>query len=160
MDVKDLRNCFGHFATGVTVVTWNDDEGNKRGITCNSFTTVSLDPPLVLVSIDKHTKAYSELHDRPFVVNVLASNQMAHAWQFAGKPQDGLDIEWKEDSAMGPRLEHTVSAIECAPWERFDAGDHVLFLGEVKDYNYTGNESLLFHKGRFLVTGNDSLESL
>ena len=57
MDVKELRNCFGQFATGVTVVTWKDDQGEKNGITVNSFTSVSFDPALVFVSIAKNAKA-------------------------------------------------------------------------------------------------------
>jgi flavin reductase (DIM6/NTAB) family NADH-FMN oxidoreductase RutF len=160
MDVKDLRNCFGHFATGVNVITWNDDEGNRKGITINSFTSVSLDPPLALISIDKNTKAYHDLKNRPFIINILSSDQETIARQFAGRPQEGLVVDWEEDSAIGPILSHTVATIECRPWEQYEGGDHLLFLGKVEDFSYNRNESLLFHKGKFLKTDADTVLSI
>lgn len=160
MDTRKLRNCFGHFATGVTVVTWNNDDGHPRGITINSFTSVSLDPPLVLISIDKNTKAFHELKNRPFVINILSSEQKSLALQFSGKPQDGLVVEWEEDSNLGPRLSNTVATIECTPWDQYEGGDHLLFLGKVEKFSYNDNESLLFHKGKFIKTNNDSVMSL
>ena len=159
MDVRDLRNCFGHFATGVTVVTWNDDDGNRRGITINSFTSVSLDPPLVLISIDKNTKAYNDLKNRPFVINILSAEQESIARQFSGKPQDGLVVEWEQASVIGPSLSDTVATIECTPWNEYDGGDHLLFIGKVEDYSYSVNDSLVFHKGKFLKTNADSVMS-
>src|SRR5699024_2619543 len=138
---------------------WNDDDGNRRGITINSFTSVSLDPPLALISIDKNTKAYNELKNRPFVINILSEDQKSLALQFAGKPQEGLDVEWKEDSDVGPRLKNTVGTIECSPWAQYEGGDHLLFVGEVEDFSYRENESLLFYKGQFLKTVNDSVIS-
>jgi len=158
MDARELRNCYGHFATGVTVVTWNDD-GNRRGITINSFTSVSLDPPLVLISIDKNTKAYDDLKDRPFVINILSGDQKSLALQFAGKPQEGLAVDWQEDSEIGPRLANTVGTIECTPWEQYDGGDHLLFIGKVEDFGYEEKDSLLFYKGQFLKTTADSVMS-
>lgn len=157
MDIKDLRKCFGHFATGVTIVTWNDDKDNRKGITINSFTSVSLDPPLALISIDKRTKAVNDLQNRSFVINVLSADQIPLALQFAGKPQEGLDVEWMEDSVVGPRLANTVATLECTPWKQYDGGDHVLFLGKVEDYLYNKNDSLLFHKGQFLPTMDNTV---
>lgn len=152
MGTRDLRNCFGHFATGVTIITWNDDNSNRKGITVNSFTSVSLEPALALVSIDKKAKAFSELQNRSFVINILAADQIPLALQFAGKQQEGLDVEWLEDSVHGPRLANTVGRLECIPWKEYDGGDHVLFVGKIEDYSYNENESLLFHKGKFLKT--------
>src|SRR5690625_7466554 len=120
MDIRNLRNCFGHFATGVTIVTWNDDKGYRRGITINSFTSVSLDPPLVLISIDKNTKAFNDLQNRAFVINILSANQISLALQFAGKHQEGLDVEWLEVSNDGPRLANTVGTLGCTPWKQYD----------------------------------------
>ncbi|MBR3121789.1 MAG: flavin reductase family protein [Oceanobacillus sp.] len=159
MDARDLRNCFGHFATGVTVVTWNDDDGNRKGITINSFTSVSLDPPLVLISIDKNTKAYNDLKNKPFVINILSEYQESIARQFAGKPLEGLVVEWQEDSEVGPRLSDTVATIECLPWAQYEGGDHLLFIGKVRDFSYNESGSLLFHKGKFLKTNADSVMS-
>lgn len=157
MDVKELRNCFGQFATGVTIVTWLDDHGEKFGITVNSFTSVSLDPPLALVSIAKNSKACSSIKDRSFVINVLSHEQEAHAWQFAGRPNESLVVEWEEDHKDSPRLKNTVATMECSAWAEYEGGDHVLLVGKVEDFTYTDTESLLFFRGKFLKSGQDQI---
>lgn len=151
MDTRELRNCFGKFATGVTVVSWKDDDGNRSGITVNSFTSVSLDPALVLVSIDKRAKALQGLKNRAFIVNILSSTQENIAWQFAGRPQENLMINW-EDTLIGPKIADTVATIECLPWKEYDCGDHVLFVGEVKEFSYQNESALIFFSGSFLNT--------
>ncbi|WP_051353299.1 flavin reductase family protein [Thalassobacillus devorans] len=151
MDVRDLRNCLGSFATGVTVVTWYEDDVVKKGITVNSFTSVSLDPPLILVSIDKNAKSYESLKNKSFIVNILSSGQEAIAWQFAGREQQGLNIEW-EESEYGPKIKGALATIECTPWKEYEGGDHVLFLGEVKNYTYQEDDGLVFFKGKFRQT--------
>ncbi|MYL32116.1 flavin reductase [Pontibacillus yanchengensis] len=151
MNVRELRNCFGCFATGVTVVTWSEDDEVKKGITVNSFTSVSLDPPLVLVSIDKNARAYESLKDNNFIVNILSAGQEAVAWQFAGREQQGLTIEW-EESELGPKIRDSLATIECKPWKEYDGGDHVLFIGEVQDYTYQEDDGLVFLKGKFRQT--------
>jgi flavin reductase (DIM6/NTAB) family NADH-FMN oxidoreductase RutF len=151
MDQRELRNCFGKFATGVTVVTWKTDQGDRSGITVNSYTSVSLDPPLVLVSIDRKAKACQALKKRPFVINILSDQQESIAWQFAGRPQQDLNIEW-EDGEIGPKIKGALAHIECLPWTEYDGGDHVLYLGEVKDFYYRESEGLVFFQGKFLTT--------
>ncbi|MGM7702882.1 flavin reductase family protein [Pseudalkalibacillus sp. Hm43] len=151
MDVRELRNCFGRFATGVTVVTWAGEDKVKQGITVNSFTSVSLDPPLVLVSIDKKAKACDRLKEQSFIVNILASGQEAIAWQFAGKEQQGLEIEW-EESILGPKIKDCLATIECSPWEAYEGGDHILYVGKVQDFSYTDGDGLVFYQGRFSQT--------
>ena len=84
MDGKLLRQAFGKFPTGVTVVTWFDQDG-KKGITVNSFTSVSLEPPLALISIDKKAKSYTQLQNKPFTINVLAADQEAIACNLQGE---------------------------------------------------------------------------
>ena len=152
MDVKELRNCFGQFATGVTIITWNDDQGEKYGITVNSFTSVSLDPALALVSIAKNAKACEALKNRSFVINVLAESQEPLAWQFAGRPDESLEVEWDEDFKDSPRLKNTLATIECAPWAEYEGGDHILYVGKVMDFSYSDADSLLFFRGKFLKT--------
>lgn len=156
MDVRELRNSFGCFGTGVTVVTWLNDEGQRRGITVNSFTSVSLDPPLLLVSIDKKTKAFEDLKNRPFVINVLSAGQSSLAMQFAGRPQEDLVVEW-EDGTKGPRLKGTTAHFECSPWAEYEGGDHVLFLGKIEDFAKNDSESLLFYRGKFFETEYKSM---
>ncbi|WP_078379888.1 flavin reductase family protein [Sutcliffiella halmapala] len=148
MDTRALRNCFGNFATGVTVVTWAAGEQQRSGITVNSFTSVSLDPPLVLVSIDCKARACEALKNKPFVINILASDQEAIAWQFAGRPQIDLEMEW-EDTELGPKIKGALATMECEPWQAYEAGDHVLYLGKVKAFTVNGGNALLFYKGKF-----------
>jgi flavin reductase (DIM6/NTAB) family NADH-FMN oxidoreductase RutF len=151
MDTRNLRKCFGKFATGVTVVTWEGENQQKHGITVNSFTSVSLDPPLVLVSIDKKAKANERLKGTPFVINILSSGQQDIAWQFAGKEQHGLQIEW-EDSEQGPKIKGSLATIECKPWKEYDGGDHILYVGEVQGYQCEDGNGLVFFQGKFLET--------
>jgi flavin reductase (DIM6/NTAB) family NADH-FMN oxidoreductase RutF len=148
LDSKALRNCFGNFATGVTVVTWKSGEQDRSGITVNSFTSVSLDPPLVLVSIDRKAKACEAMKGQPFVVNILASHQQDIAWQFAGRPQIDLEMEW-EDTEVGPKIKGVLAAVECEPWQSYDGGDHILFLGKVKAFTNGEGHALMFYKGKF-----------
>ncbi|MBO9130663.1 flavin reductase family protein [Bacillus sp. 165] len=151
MDARELRNCFGSFATGVTVVTWRNDDNERSGITVNSFTSVSLNPPLVLVSIDQKAKACEALQNRPFIINILSADQEAIAWQFAGRPQEGLQLEW-EDTEIGPKLKGALAAIECTPWKAYDGGDHVLYIGEVQNFSHNQGDALMFYRGKFLKT--------
>ncbi|MGD6840798.1 flavin reductase family protein, partial [Bacillus thuringiensis] len=87
--------------------------------------------------------------EKPFVINILAAGQEAVAWQFAGKEQQGLQIEW-EDTECGPRINGSLATIECNPWKEYEGGDHVLFLGEVQNYHYEEGNSLVFFQGKFL----------
>jgi flavin reductase len=148
----ELRSCLGRFATGVTVVSYTHD-GEPRGATVNAFSSVSLDPPLVLVSIARKAKACPLLQDRPFSVNVLSSRQAAVAMTFAGRPDDVAVIEW-ETGRHAPRLRHTHATLECTPWQSYDGGDHVLYLGRVQDIAIRENEPLLFHGGSFHRRGD------
>ncbi|MBE3593762.1 MAG: flavin reductase [Candidatus Carbobacillus altaicus] len=151
-DLRDLRRGFGHFATGVTIVSYFDDTGAAYGLTVNSLTSVSLEPPLLLVSIDRKTKAFKKLLGQPFTVNVLHSQQSALAYHFAGKSQD-VDVHWQEGVYVrAPRLEDALAYFECEPYETYDGGDHVLYLGLIKGYDYasTDMETLLFYQGKML----------
>lgn len=146
MDGKLLRQAFGKFPTGVTVVTWFDQEG-KKGITVNSFTSVSLEPPLALISIDKKAKSYTQLQNKPFTINVLAADQEAIAWQFAGREQEGLTIPWSEDGDS-PSIIGSAAYFKCKPWQEYDAGDHVLFIGEIIEFDRQESHSLTFFEGK------------
>ncbi|MGP4073475.1 flavin reductase family protein [Piscibacillus sp. B03] len=147
MDIRELRNCLGRFATGVTVVTCNDG-GHCHGLTANSFTSVSLDPPLVLVSIDRETKAFDKLKDNRFIVNILSADQQETAMHFAGKTCEELPFEWNE-TEYGHRIKGSLAYVECEPWAEYDGGDHVLFLGKVVNFDYQDGEPLGFYSGKF-----------
>ena len=140
-----FRGSLGRFATGVAVVTFDGPSG-RHGITVNSFTSVSMDPPLVLVSIARTTRAHDELTGRPFTVNVLGAEQEAIASHFAGKPT--AEPLWVEGETA-PRLSGVLSYFQCTPWAVYDGGDHTLFLGEVQDFDYRAGDALGFVNGRF-----------
>ncbi|WP_157764839.1 flavin reductase family protein [Solibacillus sp. R5-41] len=146
MDIKLLRQTFGKFATGVTVVTWFDGD-DINGITVNSFTSVSLEPALVLVSIDKKANSLTQMQNKAFTINILADDQEKIAWQFAGREQQGLKIEW-EKGGIAPILSNAAAFIECKPWKQVDAGDHVLFIGEIENFGRTEKHALTFYEGK------------
>jgi len=148
-----LRACLGRFATGVAVVTFDSDHA-RHGITVNSFTSVSLDPPLVLVSVDRRAHSHDLLHERPFTVNVLGAEQEGLARRFAGGSQ--TDPVWVEGE-HAPRLAGVLAHLECTPWRAYDGGDHTLFLGEVRDFDFRDGDALAYHTSRFTTVAEQLL---
>lgn len=147
MDPRELRNAFGQFATGVTVVTCENAEGEPHGATVNAFTAVSLDPPLAQVTLARHAKACDFLQGKSFAINVLAAHQVDVAWHFAGRPADEAP-PWLE-GPTSPVLEGTATTISCRPWRTYDGGDHLIVIGEVAQVEIAGRDPLLFHDGAF-----------
>lgn len=153
IDPRELRRCLGHFATGVTVVTCRGRDSAPHGATVNAFTAVSLEPPLVLVSLDRRSRICKYLDGAPFTVNVLTEPQDHVALHFAGKPMSRAP-EWERpDPELAPRLAGSLATISCGPWCAYDGGDHVLYLGEVRDFTSTGGEPLVFYLGAFRHLG-------
>src|SRR6202023_4273564 len=93
---------------------------------------VPLAPPLGLVSLDLRAKACERLADNSFTINVLAANQLDLALHFAGRPQPGARVPWADDDGV-PRLRGTAAWGRCRPWQSYDGGPHIFFLGEVQD---------------------------
>ncbi len=146
-----FRGSLGRFATGVAIVTFDGaggggTVGKRHGITVNSFTSVSMEPPLVLVSIARTTRAHDELKDTPFTVNILGAEQQQLAMHFAGRPSQ--EPVWVEGE-VAPRLSGTLAFFECRPWAAYGGGDHTLYLGEVVDFNYRSGDLLAFANSRF-----------
>ena len=138
----------GRFCTGVTVVTTARDD-QVHAMTANAFTSVSLQPPLVLVSIDHRTRMHALLPDtRHFGVSVLASDQERVAWHFAGRPMaDAGDLfTWDGDV---PLVRDAIAHVACTLWDEHEAGDHTLYLGEVRGLHERPGEPLVFHGGTF-----------
>lgn len=140
-----LRSCLGCFATGVAVVTFDSADG-PRGVTVNAFTSVSMDPALILVSVARRARSHDLLHDRPFCVNVLGAEQEGLARLFAGGSD--TQAEWIHDS-VAPRLSGVLAHMACRPWRTYDGGDHTLFLGEVDAFGYRDGDALGFHASAF-----------
>ncbi len=152
-DARDYRKALGQFATGVTVVTTTTKEGRRVGITVNSFSSVSLNPPLVLWSIAKNAASYPDfIHATHFVVNVLAAGQHHLSRQFATPLADKfMDVECAESADGLPRLCGALAHFVCRVVEKHDGGDHVILIGEVLEYKSYEGEPLVFHSGRYRV---------
>jgi flavin reductase (DIM6/NTAB) family NADH-FMN oxidoreductase RutF len=151
-----LREVMGSYPTGVTIVAGCDEAGEPFGLTVNSFTSVSLDPPLVLVCIG-HT---SSSHDRlvsgsSFSVNVLSGEQGGVAGRCAREPSEGRfdDVDWTRADSGAPILGGTTAWLDCALHEVLDGGDHSIVLGRVIDAWVGDRPALLFHRGRLSSTG-------
>lgn len=142
-----LRSCLSRFVTGVAVVTFDGPRG-RSGITCNSFTSVSLDPPLVLVSVGRTARSHDDLRGRAFCVNVLGAEQEATARSFAGRPAG--EPAWL-DHPVAPRLAGALAWLACEPWREYDGGDHTLFLGRVTDFGHREGDALGYANSRFTV---------
>jgi flavin reductase (DIM6/NTAB) family NADH-FMN oxidoreductase RutF len=142
-----LRRCLGHFATGVTVVSYDIAVHGPRGLTVNSFTSVSLDPPLVLICLAKRSRAVAHLPGSPFAVNVLSAGQQHLAWHFAGKPVPATPV-WRRVRDI-PLLEQSLAWLTCAPWSVHEAGDHVILIGKVIEFGVNQQEPLCFYRGEF-----------
>lgn len=148
----DLRKCLGRFATGVTVVTCRGSEG-PCGITANSFSSVSLEPPLVLWNIAKVTNSLQAYLDAEhFAINVLAAGQRELSSHFAQSDHtvfNGIDYT---TSAKGvPLLPDSVACFECRTHQVHDCGDHYIIVGEVENYRSDEREPLLFYNGRYVT---------
>jgi flavin reductase len=150
---QSLRSCLGRFATGVVVVTFESADG-PRGITVNSFTSVSMNPPLVLVSVARAASAHDRLFGCSFCVNVLSADQEGLARQFAGSGD--FDVTWARHEGP-PRLAGVLAHLGCRPWRTYDGGDHTLFIGEVVDYDYRDGDALAFHGSQYTRIVDDQL---
>lgn len=147
MNSRELRNAFGRFATGVTVVTCTNDEDEPHGATVNAFTAVSLEPALAQVTLGRSSKACQFLEGKPFAINVLADDQLDVAWHFAGRPA-AQPPTWT-DGPTAPLLQGSATTISCRPWRTYDGGDHLIVIGEVDSVETTDRDPLLFHGGQF-----------
>ncbi|MEV5606271.1 flavin reductase family protein [Streptomyces sp. NPDC052299] len=155
-DRKQLRRAFGAFATGVTVVTVGGDD--CRGMTANSFTAVSLTPPLLLICVDKDAFMHRSLsHSETFSISVLSADQEAVARHFADHsrpagPDQFRTVDWVPGPATGtPMIAGSLAHFECAKEELYDGGDHTIFVGRVlaADRMPSIEDPLLFHGGQF-----------
>ncbi len=144
---RELRDVMGRFATGVTVVTTTHKD-TIHGMTANAFLSVSLRPPLVLVSLGRCRMSEMLPRTGRYGVSVLASDQEHFAAHFAGQRASEVDPEfvWEDDL---PHLDGALAHVGCRVVDVHPAGDHVLWIGEVEHLNHRDGEPLLFYTGRF-----------
>ncbi|MCA4131710.1 flavin reductase [Arthrobacter sp. M4] len=155
-DLRDFRSALGQFATGVTVVTTLGADGRKVGMTANSFTSVSMEPPLVLWCPSKKAPSLADFEESThFAINILASDQHVLSRQFATPSIDKFaGAETSEGIAGIPLLDGAVATFQCRTVDRHDAGDHVIYVGEVEKYENSGGAPLVFHSGKYHATAN------
>ena len=151
MDIREIRHVMGHFATGVTVITTNDKEGTPNGITANAFSSLSLDPPLVLVCIDKKANCYECFEESGvFAINLLGEHQEELSTRFATKGVEKFaGIGWHKGHQGLPLLDDAIGHIQCSLTNAYEGGDHTIYLGSVIDAKATGDRPLLFFKGKY-----------
>lgn len=155
IDTHDLRRAFGSFATGVTIVTTLDKQGEPCGFTANSFSSVSLDPPLVLVSVAKSAYGLSIFTEsQGFAINILSEQQRELSNLFASKGADKFSGVGRQAGATGvPLLDDVVAWFDCENYQQVDAGDHVILIGKVLDYGYNADAPLGFCRGAYVSFG-------
>ena len=161
LDAKAFRNALGNFPTGIAVMTAaplatasnsrDVAEASHIGITVNSFTSVSLDPPLVLWCPARNAPSLPDFTAAThFAVNVLAADQHHLSRRFATPAEDKFaDTPIAEGIAGTPLLEGAVARFQCRTVQQLDVGDHVVMIGEIEHYDALGGEPLVFHSGLY-----------
>ena len=151
IDSKELRTALGAFATGVTVVTARDPRGAPIAMTANSFSSVSLEPPLVLWSVNRaHDIADAFIEADHYAAHVLTHDQEDFANHFAGERTDKFDGIAYDTGLHGlPLLRDCCARFLCRTEQRYDGGDHVILLGRVLDMDVNAQEPLVFHGGKY-----------
>ncbi len=146
-----FRQLLGRFATGVTVVTTRDPAGRPIGMTASSVASVSLHPPLVLVSIDQANDMHPALRAASrFVLNVLADDQEALSRRFAAEHSDRFDgVPYRDSGHALPIIEGTVASIECEKQAEAPGGDHTVFFGLVTGGSVSDRRPLLYYRSSY-----------
>ena len=154
-DTRHFKDALSQFATGVTVITTRLENGSFLGITASSFNSVSLNPPLVLWSLSDHAKSLPVFSGNShYVINVLAADQIELARQFSKPAIDRFaGVEFTLSATGLPILAGAVAWFECHNRSRYPEGDHVIFVGEVEQCEFSPQAPLIFHGGQLLSQG-------
>ncbi|WP_342600008.1 flavin reductase family protein [Psychrobacillus sp. FSL H8-0483] len=146
--IASFKEAMGNYPTGVTVVTAFNQEGKPMGMTVNSFASVSLEPLLILWSIDKRVYSYENfLKVDKFTVNILAADQGDLCTLFSSKVEDRFSqCDWKESELNLPVLSNSLAILQCKVFKQVEAGDHTIMIGEVLDIQNDSKEPLLYHR--------------
>lgn len=147
----EFRAALSKFASGVTVVTLKDKNGNPHGITVSAFSSVSLEPPLILVCIDNDAGSHSAFREsQRFVVNILSEKQSEHSNQFASKiPDKFINVHHHKGLEDIPVLKDALVNLECRLVKDFVAGDHTIFIGEIERTHINDGKPLVYYQGDY-----------
>ena len=152
IDQIGFRNALGTFATGITVITTTNSKKEPVGITVNSFTSVSLEPPLILWCLDKNADSYEDfVNCNSFAVHVLHEDQEAISHNFAIKSNNKFaELEWENGEFGSPILNDFSTCFQCETEERYAGGDHIILLGRIMSIQTRqGKEPLIYHAGSY-----------
>lgn len=152
-EYRPLRDAFGQFATGVTVVTARNDQDEPIGITANSFASVSLEPPLVSWCVDRDSTRFKELSKAEFyTISVLGESQQALSNLFASRSWDDTvfdEIDWVAGLNNVPQLDGVNARFHCRLVQSHEAGDHVILVGQVLEFENSPQAPLVFFQGDY-----------
>ncbi|VFR21602.1 Nitrilotriacetate monooxygenase component B [plant metagenome] len=162
IDPKELREAFGSFMTGVTIVTSNDADGAPIGFTANSFSSVSLDPPLLLVSIARSSGNYENFtRSGRFAVNILAEAQTEASNTFARRNPDRFaTVAWASSPGGSPVLDEVSAWFDCSMHKVVEAGDHAILIGEVEAFHSAGLPGLGYYRGGYFTPAKVATEAM
>jgi flavin reductase (DIM6/NTAB) family NADH-FMN oxidoreductase RutF len=156
IEKNQLRQVMGHFATDVTIITTVNKEGQLHGLTANAFTSVSLEPPLLLISVDKKAESWPAFEEsKVFTVNILGDDQEALSRKFAvsgGNKFEG--VAYRRGANGAAILEGALAFIECTLYAAYEGGDHSLYLGEIQEAAVREGKPLVFFRGGYRNLGD------
>lgn len=155
-DQGRFRDTVGHYASGITIITGHDSQG-PIGFTCQSFYSVSVDPPLVSFSVMKTSTTYPRIRDTgTFAVNILAAGQETVSNQFARRGTDKwTGISWRSTRRNSPVLDGSLAWLDCTVYAEHDAGDHIIVVGHVTELGAPQArqpDPLIYYKGQYRTT--------
>lgn len=152
---EEFRAALSRFPSGVTVVTTRDDMGRFFGITVSAFCSVSLDPPRVLICVEKTTGSHAALSaSRAFVVNILSETQRDLSERFASQIDDKFEsVEMAEGLDRIPVLSGCIATLECRVTGAYDGGDHSIFVGEVERTAVNDGDPIVYFRGDYRSLG-------
>lgn len=158
--IRELRDAFGSFMTGVTVVTTCKDDGTPLGFTANSFASVSLDPALLLVSIAKTSSNYHNFANAShFAINILAEEQKGVSNTFARPCDDRFaNLAWTKSACHNPVIDQVSAWFDCTTYQIVDAGDHAVLIGKVEDFGSAGFAGLGYYRGAYFTPAKSSTD--
>ncbi len=151
IDARELRNVMGNFATGVTIITTKNAAGKPFGLTANAFSSLSLDPPLLLICVDKKVDCYACFDEsKVFGVNFLSEGQDQLSNRFATKGIEKFEgVAYKLGELGVALLDDALAHIECKVANAYEGGDHTIYVGEIQSATVLNDRPLLFFRGKY-----------
>ncbi|WP_279027447.1 flavin reductase family protein [Gibbsiella quercinecans] len=155
IDIATFKQAMSSFPSGVTVITVLNEQGKLTGMTVSAFSSLSLEPPLVLFCPDYRANSYPVLmQQKKFAIHILTAEQEQEAWAFASKSSDkSQGINWQLSALGNPLLENALTTIECELWREYAGGDHAIVVGEVKNILFSPyrTDPMIYCRGKILA---------